>query len=354
MSDESSPDDGVTDEAVRGMVRALEPSWTVTEIDRSGRGTDFVAVLEVETPAGERTVVLKATTAEWISPEVARAEPRLQALVARETTVPVPTVIGYCDDHDAYPAPFFLMEYVAGANYEGRPRELPPDARERILRDAGRNLAQLHALGPLPAVGDLGVRDGELTVLEPRDESFHDWLLDSYEDTLDGLLEGGYFPDLADEPDRFADLVPEVRRYLRETVPKLPEPEPPTYCNKDYRYGNLLIDPEAGATRAVIDWGNTMAAAPAFNLASAESLLLTPDADDPDRTAALRRTFRSAYAEARDGWTFDEDTRERLRVYRLACRLDAMACLALWYQDASPAQRDERAAEHRAFVAQYI
>lgn len=42
-----------------------------------------------------------------------------------------------------------------------------------------------------------------------------------------------------------------------------------------------------------------------------------------------------------------------MHVYRLTARLDAMACLPLWYQDATPEERDERAAEHRAFVAQY-
>ena len=368
MTDEPSSDadgaDGadVAAETVRGMVRHLEPSWRVDAIDRSAHGTDFVAVLDVRTADRDedgdepRTVVLKAMTAEWVDPETFRAEPRLLSLLDRETTIPVPSVIGSCDDHDEYPAPFYLMEYVSGENYEGRPHQLAPPARERILREAGRNLARLHDLGPLPAVGGIGVRDrdGDLTVLAPRSESFHDWLLESYEDTLDSLAEGGYFPDLADDRDRFADLVPELRRYLRETIPELPAPDPPTYCNKDYRYGNLLVDPETGATRAVIDWGNVMAAAPAFNIASAESLLLTPDADDSERTAALRRAFRTAYADARDDWTFDEAARERLRVYRLACRLDAMACLPLWYRDASPAERDERAAEHRAFVAQYL
>ena len=365
MTDEPSSDgDGadVADETVRGMVRHLEPSLRVTSIDRSGHGTDFVAAVDVRTADRDedgdepRTLVLKAMTAEWVDPETFRAEPRLLSLLDRETTVPVPSVVGYCDGRDEYPAPFYLMERVPGENYEGRPHQLPPRARERILREAGRNLAQLHDLGPLPAVGGIGVRDGDgdLTVLEPRYASFHEWLLDSYEDTLDSLLEGGYFPDLADDTDRFADLVPELRGDLRETIPELPAPDPPTYCNKDYRYGNLLVDPETGATRAVIDWGNVMAAAPAFNVASAESLLLTPDADDPERTAELRRAFRTAYAETRDEWSFDEGARERLRVYRLACRLDAMACLPLWYRDASPAERDERAAEHREFVAQYL
>ena len=63
-------------------------------------------------------------------------------------------------------------------------------------------------------------------------------------ETLDLLLaDGGYFPDLGEDPDRFDDLVPRIRRYLRETVPDLPPPDPPTYCHKDYRYGNLVVAP---------------------------------------------------------------------------------------------------------------
>ncbi|WP_226021217.1 phosphotransferase family protein [Halomicrobium salinisoli] len=351
MTDESMP--AVADQAIRGMVRYLEPSWEVAAIERADHGTDSVALLEVETPAGDRSVVLKAATADHVSPERARTEPRLLTLVGRETGIPVPDVFGHCDDHEEYPAPFYLMARVDGENFENRADELSPRARERVFREAGEHLAELHDLGPLPRVGGVGVRDGELAVPEDGDhDGFHDWLLDSYEDTLDSLADGGYFPHLAEDRSRFADIVPDVRRYLRETVPELPDPGPPTYCNKDYRYGNLLLDPETGEAQAVLDWGNVMAAPPAFNLASTESLLLTPDVEGTDRTAELRDALRTAYADARDEWTFDEATEERLRVYRLACRLDAMACLPLWYPDRD--EREQRAADHRRFVARYV
>lgn len=358
MPDEDSLDADVSDAAVRGMVETLVDDWHVDAVDRCPHGTDFVATLDVRTPGGPRTVVLKATTADLVPPEIARSEPRLLDLVGRETAIPVPAVFGYRDVHPEYPAPFYLLEHVDGANVEGRPRALSPEARERIVRDAGRYLAALHDLGPLPAVGRIGVADGELAVLDsddhPRYDDYRDAFLASYEETLDALLDGGYFPELAEEPERFADLVPDLRRYLRETVPDLPEPDPPTYCHADYRYGNLLVDTETGETRAVLDWANLTSADPAYNLASAESLLLDPESDGEARTRTLRRAFRQAYADARDGWTFDDDVRQRMRVYRLGCRLDAMACLPLWHEDASSGEREERAAEHRAFVAQYV
>jgi len=360
MSDEASPatDDGLSDDAVRGMVRTIEPGWSVESVERSDYGTDFVATLDVRTDGGGRTVVLKATTADLVDPEIARSEPRLLDLADGETSIPVPTVFGYRDEHEAYPAPFYLMEHVDGENFEDDPHGLSPAARERVIREAGENLAELHELGPLPAFGGVGVEDGQLAVLDRGDHERYDdgreWLLNGFEETLDALDDGGWFAELADDPERFVDLVPELREYVREAVPELPSLDRPTYCHWDYRYGNLLVDPETGATRAVLDWANLCAAEPAYNLAKAECHLLSPEDDGDERTGELRRLFRRAYADARDEWSFDADTRKRMKLYELEWRLGAMGCLPLWHEDATPADRDERAAEHRAFVERYI
>lgn len=351
-------DANLPDEDVRGIVDELVDGWAVETIERMRQGTDFVASLDVRTPAGDREAVLKATTADLVPPVVARSEPRLLALVGEETSIPVPDVYGYCDDHSGYPSPFYLLEYVPGENYEGESDGPAPAVREQVVHEAGRNLAELHDLGPLPANGRIGVRDGELAVLDSKDhpqyDDYRECLLENAGDALDAFDEGGYFPGLADDPERFADLASDLRSYLRETVPALPEPDPPTYAHTDYRYGNLLVDHESGRTNAVLDWANASAADPAYNLASTESLLFTPDEDPEERTAELRRTFREAYADARDGWRFDDAVRERMDVYHLVCRLHAMACLPLWYQDETPEGRDRRAAEHRAFVNGYL
>ncbi|WP_245154530.1 phosphotransferase family protein [Halorussus marinus] len=358
MTSQSPVDGDVSDAAVGGMVRAIEPDWTVESVDRSDHGTDFVATLGVRSPDGSRLVVLKATTADFVPPEIARSEPRLLELIGRTTEIPVSSVVGYRDRHGEYPAPFYLADHVGGDNFEGRPGELSAGARERVVREAGRNLAELHDLGPLPAVGRVGVRDGELAVLDadahPRYADFREWLVDDCEEALDGIADGGWYPDRADEPGRFADLVPDLRERVRELISGLPAPEAPTYCHWDYRYGNLLVDPETGATRAVLDWANLLSGDPAYNLATAESHLLRPEDDGERRTAALRAAFRRAYADRRDGWAFDAAVEERIDAYRLACRIDAMACLPLWHEDATPTERDERAAEHRAFVSRYL
>ena len=348
----------IDDEAVAAMVRACRPDWTVESLERSGYGTDLVCFLTCGTPGGRREAVLKATTVDLVPPEIARSEPRLLELVGRETSVPVPDVYGSVDAHEEYPAPFYLMERIEGENFQGRPGALPAAARDRVVAEAGRNLAALHEVGRLPAVGAVGVRDGDLAVLDtdeyPRYDDTRTWLLSNCEDALASLEDGGWFPELADRPDRFADLVPALGDYLREAIPALPDPDPPAYCHWDYRYGNLLVDPDSGETRAVLDWANLRAADPAYNLAKAESHLFDPTAEDDDRVADLRRQFRTAYENARPDWMLDDAARERIETYRLTCRIDAMACLPLWLENATPTERDERERQHREFVADYL
>lgn len=352
------------EKTVAGMIDHLEPTWELGSIEPLPDGANSTFIVEVERPEGRDTVVLKATTATYRDVTVrSRAEPRLLRLVRRQTSVPVPAVFGICDNHETYPSPFYLMEHVRGETFEDR--VLPSDIRERVFREAGQNLAELHALGPLSSVGTIGYQDGELTVLDteasPEYDRFHDWLLNSCETTLDDIAaDGGWFPEITDDPNRFDDLVPDLRQYVRQAIPELPAPEPPTYCHKDYRTGNLVIDPQTGATNAVLDWGLFMSAAPAFNLMLTEQKLLRPDLyhdsyAESGYAGELRDILWESYAKNRAGWTFDEATRERIRVYRLVYRLAAMACLPYWYQnDDRPKSRAVRAIEHRAFVKQYI
>lgn len=350
--------DGPTEEDVAAMVRACVPEWRLKGFEHAAEGTDFVAIVDCTTPDGERTAVLKATTAGFVDPEVARAEPRLYKLVGRETSIPVPEVYGFVDRHAEHPAPFFLMEYLAGENVEGRPRSLPPTARDRIVREAGANLAALHDLGTLPRVGSVGVRAGELAVVDdgygPVDD-FRERFRAGIEETCDALANGTYFPDYAVEPDRFADLADPLRAELLARADALSEPEPPRYCHWDYRYGNLLVDPETGETNAVLDWANLTAAEPAYNLAKAESHLFDPGArDSNERAGELRTRFRESYTTHREEWRFTPDIEARIETYLLSCRAEAMACFPLWLEEATPAEKTEREAQHRAFLAPYL
>lgn len=378
MSEYGSPDATVADDVVREMVAACRPSWTVDGIDRVEEGTDFVAVLDVDAArpdasapadataapadAGATTperAVLKATTSGFVEPAVARSEPRFFEFLAAETDIPVPDVYGYRDDHEELPAPFYVVEYVPGENYEDSTRPLSEDAIRRALRAAGENLAELHELGPLPAVGRIGVRDGDLAVLDtddaPRFDDAREQVRGEFADVIDALADGTWFPERADEPARFADLVPELREYAAATVPALPEPEQPTYCHWDYRWGNVLLDPETGATQAVLDMAKLASIEPAYNLATVESHMLDADDPDPETLDARRDVLRDAYVGARtDDWTFTPEIRERVACYRLLSEIVAMACLPLWHEDATAEERDAIAADHREFVRERL
>lgn len=349
--------ESVSDDDVVEMVRTCCPDWRVGDLERSEFGTDLVCFVTCTTPRDQHGAVLKATTAGFVDPEVARAEPRLLRLVGRETTIPVPEVFGFVDAHETFPAPFYVMGRVDGENFEGRPDDLSPTARECVVREAGTNLAELHELGTLPRMGKIGVTDGDLAVLDgehgPVDD-LREWVRAGVEKTLGALADGTYFPELADDPDRFADLVPVLREELDTRLDALSEPAAPRYCHWDYRYGNLLVDPETGETRAVLDWANLTAAEPAYNLAKVEAHLFDAQTDGEQRASDLRQTFRDAYARERDGWAFTPVIEARMETYRLIARLDAMACLPLWLQDATETEKNEREAQHRAFVAPYL
>ncbi|WP_079988917.1 phosphotransferase [Halosegnis longus] len=350
-------DDAIGFAAVAGMVAACRDDWTLDSFDRVEQGTDFVARVACSTPKGDRQAVLKATIAEWMAPEIARAEPRLFELVGRETEIPVPEVYGFRDRHDGYPAPFYLVEELPGENLEGRPETLAPAARERVLREAGEHLAALHELGEQPRFGQVGVSDGELAIL-PTDhdaDSERELFRAGVDETCDALADGTAFPDYADEPDRFADIAEPLRETLHARADALTEPEPPRYCHWDYRYGNLLVDPATGETTAVLDWANLSVREPVHNLAKVEAHLLDPGGNDSEaRARELRALFRDSYESARDGWAFTPAKRDRMETYLLKCRTEAMACLPLWLEDATPREKAKREREHREYVREYL
>ncbi|WP_435196896.1 hypothetical protein [Natronomonas sp. EA1] len=93
--------------------------------------------------------------------------------------------------------------------------------------------------------------------------------------------------------------------------------------------------------------GEPLGCPPAHNLAKVETHLVA-DTDSEPRQRELRDTFRTAYAAARPGWTFDADTEGRMATYTLVARLGTMACLPLWHEEKSADERDAVERRHRA------
>ena len=336
---------GVDRPDVERMVAAVAPEWSVTRVRSSDEGSAQVFFVTVETPEGSRDAVLKAFPGDVVSDAVARSEPRFLHLLASETTVPVPDVFGFVDDRPDLQTPFFLAERVPDRNAAGRFEELSPSALERVLADAGRHLAELHDVRSPDRFGQVGVENGELAVIDGeygRRERWADWLLADAEDTLDGLAGS-----------RFDDLVPPLRDYLRGAIPALDAPDAAAFVHWDYRLENLLVDPETGETTAVLDWADLVAADPVYNLVTVEDHNVNWQTRDVVLRRRLRDRFLAAYDAHRSGGR-PASFRDRKRVYHLCHRLNAMACLPDWYADADEAVREERAAEHRLFVRDYV
>ncbi len=156
----------------------------------------------------------------------------------RETAVPVPAVIAYCDDSSLMGAPFYLMEHIDGVILADKPPVQPiptgfaaaPQERVDIGNGLIATLADLHAVDPA-AVGlaTFGRPEGyvERQVLRWT-EQWETWRTRDY---------------------------PPMDEVLRRLQSAIPTATDVAIVHGDYRLGNLLLDRHApGNIRGVLDW----------------------------------------------------------------------------------------------------
>lgn len=148
-----------------------------------------------------------------------------------DTPVPVPPVVGYCDDDEVNGAPFYVMEFVEGPVLR-TPDQVElfpnPQQRHRLATGLVDTLAEIHAVDPdRVGLGDLGRHDGYV----PRQlKRWH------------GQWEK--------QKTRELDTVDELTRRLGEAIP---EQTATTIVHGDYRLDNVIYSPE-GEVAAVVDW----------------------------------------------------------------------------------------------------
>lgn len=148
----------------------------------------------------------------------------------RDTGVPVPEVLGLCEDTDVLGAPFYVMEHVAGTPYR-HAHELEKLGPERTALIAGRMvdvLATLHTVDQdSVGLGDFGRPQGYL------ERQVRRWKkqLDSSRSREVAGIDELYAALAADPPDAFE----------------------PTIVHGDYRLDNVLVDDDDQVT-AVLDW----------------------------------------------------------------------------------------------------
>jgi aminoglycoside phosphotransferase (APT) family kinase protein len=156
-----------------------------------------------------------------------------RVLAALETTeVPVPPLVGLCEDEAVSGAPFYVMEFVEGPILRGLAEaeaSFPAegDRREIGLRVAD-TLAQIHAVDPdAVGLGELGRKQDYVA------RQLRRW---------QGQWEKSKTRELAT-----------VDRVHDRLAARIPEQGPATIVHGDYRLDNMILTP-GGEVAAVVDW----------------------------------------------------------------------------------------------------
>ncbi len=146
------------------------------------------------------------------------------------TPVPVPEMLGYCDDPGITGAPFFVMEFVEGliVRILKETQNLTAEGRAAIGPNMIETLAALHSVDPGEVgLGDLGRPDGYLSRQLRR-----------------------WSTQLEQSKTRDLPLMAEVHRRLAADVPRQTETR---IVHGDFRLDNLVAG-SGGEVRAVLDW----------------------------------------------------------------------------------------------------
>lgn len=223
-----------------GRVGGLDGALTVQRV-AGGRSNPTYLLAD-----GTRSWILRRPPHGLVLPtahDMAREHRVLRAL--RDTAVPVPEVLGLCEDVDVLGAPFFVMERLDGLTLRTRAdTEVLSVGQRAALADAVVDtLADLHHVDPESVgLGDLGRPDGYLERQLRRWEK--QW-------------------DASSTRPR-----PEVRTVLDRLGRSVPGPGPARIIHGDYKLDNLMVDRHAPERIiGVLDWEMSTLGDPVTDLA---------------------------------------------------------------------------------------
>lgn len=150
----------------------------------------------------------------------------------RDTDVPVPEALCFCDDESVIGTVFYVMEYVPGEIYsEPDLPQLTREQRAKVYDELNRVIAALHAVDPA-AVGleDFGKAG-------------------SYAERQIARWTKQYRASETDKIEAMERLID----WLPANIPR-DEVEQTRVIHGDYRIGNVIFDPDELRIRAVLDW----------------------------------------------------------------------------------------------------
>lgn len=233
---------------------------------------------------------------------------RVMSAVA-DSDVPVPGMVGACEDLSVLGSPFFVMEFVEGLvlHDADETERAIPEARRRDLTTAlVDTFASLHRVDPEAiGLGDLGRRDDYVG------RQLRRWSR-QWEATA-----------IRDVP-----LVGELHRRLSEHPP---QQAGVAIVHGDFRLDNCIVGP-TGEVRAVLDWELCTLGDPLADLGTSLAYWLHPDEAPyegiagPSRAAGMptREAFVARYAERTDADLAELPYYVALACWKIAIILDGV------------------------------
>jgi aminoglycoside phosphotransferase (APT) family kinase protein len=218
----------------------------------------------------------------------------------QDTDVPVPPVVGLCEDDSVNGAPFYVMEFVEGPVLRSRNEAEAnfDDAERRAIGErVVDTLVGIHAIDPdQVGLGELG-RKQDYVARQLR--RWHE----QWEKSKTSEL----------------PVVDDVHRRLSE---RIPDQGPATIVHGDYRLDNMILSP-AGQVAAVVDWELCTLGDP---LADVGLLLVYWSEADDEFTPLFEAPTTAA------GFPMREDVRERYAsaTGRDLSGIDFYVALAFW------------------------
>ncbi len=231
-SDGSAEDAGIKQEGLEAWFATHAPAaQPPLRFERIAGGLSNLTY-RVQDAAGRRWALRRPPLGKTLGSahDMGREHRVLAALAATE--VPVPPLVGLCEDESVTGAPFYVMEFVEGPILRGLAEaeaSFPDESERRTIGfRVADTLAQIHAVDPdAVGLGDLGRKQDYVA------RQLRRW---------QGQWEKSKTREL-ESIDRVHDSL----------AARIPEQGPATIVHGDYRLDNMILAP-SGEVAAVVDW----------------------------------------------------------------------------------------------------